>query len=254
MRKTRHSAAAAAGGGGGERDDLSAAAPVCGEANACLLRLKNSVDDDDGAAAAGETVKESSHRRRSRGGAPSEEVSEDDYVQFGRGLERRKRKATVTPHKEQTSKAVIKDKKIQGMYTLNHSTCYLSGLVYHLFLLTQQSQCFSELADDADLLSQENEDLKRQLADSTKEIEDLKQQLAEKTKELDDLKNKVIGHLQIQNNELKDENEQYKKTAKASRSLRLCRYCNERTTHDYRNCPKRKSDEVDQDDEEESSS
>ncbi|BAS70385.1 Os01g0147600 [Oryza sativa Japonica Group] len=94
----------------------------------------------------GETEKDScvekERPRRSRG----EEVSEDDYVQAGGGLERRKRKATVTPQKVQTSKVGIKNKKVQAQY-------------------------LSDLAKEAERLSQENENLRWELKFKTKDLE-----------------------------------------------------------------------------------
>uniref|UniRef100_A0A0D3EJK0 Uncharacterized protein n=2 Tax=Oryza TaxID=4527 RepID=A0A0D3EJK0_9ORYZ len=227
-------AAAAAGGG---RGDLSAA--VSDEVNAWSVRFKNAAVDDGGdddddvdddgeeeggeegkGPGGGETEKDScvekERPRRSRG----EEVSEDDYVQAGGGLERRKRKATVTPQKVQTSKVGIKNKKVQAQY-------------------------LSDLAKEAERLSQENENLRWELKFKTKDLEHAVQTV--------EWKNKEIEVLKKENNELKTENENYKKNAKPLRALRLCRYCKKRTTYDYRNCPKRKSDEDSDEEEEESS-
>uniref|UniRef100_A0A0E0BX30 Uncharacterized protein n=1 Tax=Oryza meridionalis TaxID=40149 RepID=A0A0E0BX30_9ORYZ len=202
-------AAAAAAGG---RGDLSAA--VSDEANAWCVRFKNGAvddgdDDDDvgeeeeeGAAATGgggetekdscvETEKDSCVEKEDHlhlhfvftsamiiSSRNREEVSGDDYVQAGGGLERRKRKATVTPQKVQTSKVGIKNKKVQAQY-------------------------LSDLAKEAEWLSQENENLRWELKFKTKDLEHAVQTV--------EWKNKEIEVLKKENNELKTENENYKK-------------------------------------------
>ncbi|KAB8079949.1 hypothetical protein EE612_000264, partial [Oryza sativa] len=119
------------------------------ELKAEIEYYKKTEGGEEGEAAgggAGETEKDScvekERSRRSRG----EEVSEDDYVQAGGGLERRKRKATVTPQKVQTSKVGIKNKKVQAQY-------------------------LSDLAKEAERLSQENENLRWELKFKTKDLE-----------------------------------------------------------------------------------
>jgi len=83
------------------------------------------------------------------------------------------------------------------------------------------------------------------------EVENLRLQLAQKTSELKQeenrmlklellLKTKEMESLQKENEELKAENEQLRKNAKPERARRLCRSCNTRVFHDYRNCPKRR--------------
>ncbi|CAO2185630.1 unnamed protein product [Urochloa humidicola] len=83
----------------------------------------------------------------------------------------------------------------------------------------------------------ENENLKLQLALKTSK---LKQEENRSLKLELDLKGKEIESLQKQNEELKAENEQLRKNAKPQRVERLCRSCNTRVFHDYRNCPKRR--------------
>ncbi|KAF0918314.1 hypothetical protein E2562_023385 [Oryza meyeriana var. granulata] len=130
----------------GEREDLSAAAS--GKANASWLFFKSGVVDDDDdddvddgeekeeedgeglgeGAAADETETDSCAEKERSRCPPGEEVSEGDYVQVGIGLEGRKRTATVTPHKVQTSKVGIKNNKVQGIYMLNCMIRYLSRI------------------------------------------------------------------------------------------------------------------------------
>uniref|UniRef100_A0A0E0FG59 Uncharacterized protein n=1 Tax=Oryza nivara TaxID=4536 RepID=A0A0E0FG59_ORYNI len=95
-----------------------------------------------------------------------------------------------------------------------------------------------EYVQDSQRISQENENLRLQLALKTKELEHEENQ---KLRLQLELKNKDIESLKKQNDELKAEIEYYKKTTKPPRVARRCRWCEEYTTHDYRNCPQRRS-------------
>ncbi|KAJ1282623.1 hypothetical protein BS78_03G066100 [Paspalum vaginatum] len=92
----------------------------------------------------------------------------------------------------------------------------------------------------------EKEKLRLQLALKTAELKEeenrrLKLELVLNTKETESLQKRI--------EELKAENEQLRKSAKPPRVPRLCRSCNTHVMHDYRNCPKRRrAEEEDQED------
>lgn len=127
-----------------------------------------------------------------------EEVSQDGNVQTQRGfLLGRKRKAIATRSKPEATETEIHGESLRA----------------------------------------ENENLRLQIVQKTKELE------VEKIRRLELellLKNKENKSLKRQNKALRAENEHYKKTAKPPRNPRLCRFCNKYVVgHDYRNCPER---------------
>ncbi|KAF0918311.1 hypothetical protein E2562_023384 [Oryza meyeriana var. granulata] len=215
----------------------SAAAGVTDEAKLWWLRFNNgAVDDDDDeeeedddeeedecdddeeeggqgeGVAAGETEEKSCAEKesspRSCGGAPGEEVSEDDYAQFGGGLGRRKRKATVTRHKLQISKVETPHKLQNSEVEMPHKL-QLSKVETPHKLQISDIEIKSKEVQDARRISQETENLRLQLTLKTKELE---QEENQRLKLELDLKNKEIESLRKQNDELKAENEYYKKT------------------------------------------
>uniref|UniRef100_A0A0E0BX31 Uncharacterized protein n=1 Tax=Oryza meridionalis TaxID=40149 RepID=A0A0E0BX31_9ORYZ len=241
------------------REDDAAAAGVTDEAKLWWLRFNNgAVDDDDDdedeveeeeeeeggegeGSAAGETEGKGSCGEKERQSSP-QEVSEDEYVQVG-VLERRKRKATVTPGKLQISKIETPHKlqisEVQPPHNLQISEVQTPHnlQISEVEIKSKEVQALV-LAQDAQRISQENENLRLQLALKTKELEHEENQ---KLKLELELKNKDIESLKKQNDELKAEIEYYKKTTKPPRVARRCRWCEEYTTHDYRNCPQRSS-------------
>ncbi|XP_052150754.1 uncharacterized protein LOC127769186 [Oryza glaberrima] len=188
--------------------------------------------DTEGKGSCGEKERQSSPRSCGSSPSPGEEVSEDEYVQVGGVLERRKRKATVTPGKLQISKIETPHKlqisEVQTPHQLQISEVEIKSKEVQALVLAQDSQ----------RISQENENLRLQLALKTKELEHEENQ---KLRLQLELKNKDIESLKKQNDELKAEIEYYKKTTKPPRVARRCRWCEEYTTHDYRNCPQRRS-------------
>ncbi|BAD61268.1 hypothetical protein [Oryza sativa Japonica Group] len=172
-----------------------------------------------------------------------QEVSEDEYVQVGGVLERRKRKATVTPGKLQISKIETPHKlqisEVQTPHKLQISEVETPHQlqISEVEIKSKEVQALV-LAQDSQRISQENENLRLQLALKTKELEHEENQ---KLRLQLELKNKDIESLKKQNDELKAEIEYYKKTTKPPRVARRCRWCEEYTTHDYRNCPQRRS-------------
>lgn len=139
-------------------------------------------------------------------------VSADNYVQIGGWEQGRKRKATMTPNGVQPIGIEIQNKTSQGEY-----------------------------------LRAENQMLRLQLVRKTKELE------AEQIQRLElelHFKTEENKSLKKQNEELRAENEYYRKTAKPQKKRRLCRFCKEYVLdHDYRNCPERLASTCSEEDE-----
>ncbi|XP_015636430.1 centromere-binding protein 1, partial [Oryza sativa Japonica Group] len=199
--------------------------------------------ETEGKGSCGEKERQSSPRSCGSSPSPGEEVSEDEYVQVGGVLERRKRKATVTPGKLQISKIETPHKlqisEVQTPHKLQISEVETPHQlqISEVEIKSKEVQALV-LAQDSQRISQENENLRLQLALKTKELEHEENQ---KLRLQLELKNKDIESLKKQNDELKAEIEYYKKTTKPPRVARRCRWCEEYTTHDYRNCPQRRS-------------
>ncbi|KQK02701.2 hypothetical protein BRADI_2g03151v3 [Brachypodium distachyon] len=145
-------------------------------------------------------------------------------------MQGRKRKASMSPSKQQTIGAEIQNKNVHGIkmiitrsYSLKNTTCDFSVI---FCMYTGQ------------YLRSENEMLRRQLACKTKELE---AEMIRRLKVELDSKKKENKSLRKENEKLRDENEYYRKTAKPPRNRRLCRYCGEYVFHDYRNCPTRRA-------------
>lgn len=130
-----------------------------------------------------------------------EEVSGDTYVEHEVGMQGRKRKASMSPSKQQTIGAEIQNKNVHGIkmiitrsYSLKNTTCDFSVI---FCMYTGQ------------YLRSENEMLRRQLACKTKELE---AEMIRRLKVELDSKKKENKSLRKENEKLRDENEYYRKT------------------------------------------
>nr|XP_051194641.1 uncharacterized protein LOC127307914 isoform X3 [Lolium perenne] len=179
----------------------------------------------------------------SRGGTAShhcneEEVSEDAYVQLQGDLLGTKRKAVTTHAELQSTRTEIQDKQDRDEY-IGEDKCVhiggrLQGMKWEATATPSKLQrtIGTEIYDknaQGECLRAENE-MPNEL--EAQQIRRLELELNLKTREIKSLKK--------QNEELRIENEYYRKTAKPPKNPRLCRFCNLYVFgHEYKNCPGR---------------
>ncbi|KAM0859479.1 hypothetical protein ACQ4PT_047173 [Festuca glaucescens] len=173
----------------------------------------------------------------SRGGAANshsddEAVSGDCYVRLQGGLLGRKRKASATDSEPQITRTDIQDKQGQGDHISDEVGLQGRKKGATVTPVKVQRTIGHDKGAQGESLRAENEMLRQQLMRKTKELE--AEQIRRLELELD--KDKEIESLEKQNEELRAENECYRKTAKPPGNPRLFR-----DESVLRHCPERRA-------------
>ncbi|XP_071680850.1 uncharacterized protein, partial [Lolium perenne] len=159
-------------------------------------------------------------------------VSGDCYVRLQGGLLGRKRKASATDSESQITRTDIQDKQGQGEHITDEVGLQGRKRGATVAPVKVQRTVGHDKGAQGESLRAENEMLRQQLVRKTKELE--AEQIRRLELELD--KDKEIDSLEKQNEELRAENECYRKTAKPPGNARL--FCDESVLG---HCPERRA-------------